>query len=77
MKKMKKIEPKMTVGKLKEILALYSDDTPVGRAGHFGEFVDISYAGISKVFISDEDKYKGERIDIFEIYPYDLGEEPD
>jgi hypothetical protein len=77
----KRLEGAMTVGKLKGLLSKLPDDMPVGRVGHFGEFVDMSERGASvKTTYLTDSGWRGEdRIDltVLDLETPDIGSEPD
>ena len=73
-----------TVGQLKELIADFSDDLPIGTIGHFGEFdpMDASDFRLGKANPIPEGKFSWrhtlpEKIDVLCVTTPDIGPEPD
>lgn len=65
----------MVVSQLIELLKEYDPNTPVGMIDHYGEFHPMDKHNFNKSFSHREDMNK--RITVLDIYPPDIGEEPD
>jgi len=68
----------MTIKELKAEIKDLPDDMLVGRAGHFGEYVDVLTSGVvnANVFPKNRRFGEGKKVEIFEIFPYDVGDPP-
>lgn len=79
----RRIDEALTVGKLRELLAQYPDDMPLGRMGHFGEALLVSERSVRKTqgyVTPDEWDWRSDvskTVDMLEITFPDRGPDPD